>query len=250
MDLDWCTHVFPSVEGIERRKQIKLGQDLSPFDFKDTPIGTCKVRMHSTKKSKKKTKKKEKLGSTVPEPPAPRYNPAFLAKIFNKNRETNIPQGTNPVTTTTPTQSSNVTQQAKTNVKSQQDTSRAPQMTTTPTTTPFMSKQKTPILTPKGPSSSVGNAANVTPAQLTPVTSQTATKPTPAVKMQHQTGGYYLKLAARKYNHSTVMIVTATVTAAVRRTFPDLTPTRSQRVKNGRHPKKSQVMTNLLMKKT
>jgi hypothetical protein len=35
---------------------------------------------------------------------------------------------------------------------------------------------------------------------------------------------------------------TATVTAAVRRTSPDLTPTRSQRVKNGCHLKKKEEM--------
>jgi hypothetical protein len=56
--------------------------------------------MHSTKKLKKKTKKKEKSEPTVPETPTPRYDRAFLAKIFNKNRGTNTSQGTNPVATT------------------------------------------------------------------------------------------------------------------------------------------------------
>jgi hypothetical protein len=75
--------------------------------------------MHSTKKLKKKTKKKEKSELTVPEPPAPRYDRAFLAKIFNKNRETNASQGANPVATTIPIQSSTGIQQSKTNVKPQ-----------------------------------------------------------------------------------------------------------------------------------
>jgi hypothetical protein len=74
--------------------------------------------------------------------------------------------------------------------------------TTTPSTTaPPMSKQKTPTLTKKGPSSSAGKAANATPAQPTPVTSQTATKPAPVVQTQPKPGNYYSKLAARKYNH-------------------------------------------------
>jgi hypothetical protein len=157
--------------------------------------------MHFTKKSKKKTKKKEKSEPTVSEPPAPRYDPTFLAKIFNKNKDTTAFQGTNTVATTTPIQSSKITQQTKTKVKSQPNISRASQTTTPSTNVPPTSKQKTPTSTQKGPSLSAGKAANVTPAQPTPVTSQAATKPTPVVQMQPKTGNYYSRLAARKYNH-------------------------------------------------
>jgi hypothetical protein len=78
---------------IGKHETIVQRAETTPFDFEDAPIGTYEVRMHSTKKSKKKTKKKEKLEPTVPELPAPRYDRAFLAKIFNKNRETNTSQG-------------------------------------------------------------------------------------------------------------------------------------------------------------
>jgi hypothetical protein len=157
--------------------------------------------MHSTKKSKKKTKKKERSEPMVSEPPAPRYDPAFLAKIFNKNKGTTASQGTNTVATATPIQSSKITQQTKTKVKSQPNTSGASQTTTPSTNVPPTSKQKTPTSTQKGPSSSAGKAANVKPAQPTPVTSQAATKQTPVVQMQPTTGNYYSRLAARKYDH-------------------------------------------------
>jgi hypothetical protein len=182
---------------IPKHKTIVQRAETTRFDFEDAPIATYEVRMHSTKKSKKKTKKKERLESTVPEPPARRYDCAFLARIFDKNRATSVPQGVNSTTATTPIQLSNASQPVKTNVKSQQNTSGAPQ-----TTTPSTLKQKTMMSTSKGPSSSlVGNAVNITPAQPTPVTSQTAAKPILVVKVQHQMGSYYSKLAARKYNH-------------------------------------------------
>jgi hypothetical protein len=164
---------------IGKHETIVQRAETTPFDFEDAPIGTYKVRMHSTKKSKKKTKKKEKSEPTVPEPPAPRYHRAFLAKIFNKNRETNASQGANAVATTTPIQSSTVMQPAKTNVNPQQNASVTTQLTTPSTTVPSTSKQKAPTTAPKGSSSSVGKAANVTPAKPTPILSQAPTKSIP-----------------------------------------------------------------------
>jgi hypothetical protein len=90
---------------IGKHETIVQRAETTPFDFEDAPIGTYEVQMHSTKKSKKKTKKKEKSEPTVPETPAPRYDRAFLTKIFHKNREMNTSQGANLVATTTPIQS-------------------------------------------------------------------------------------------------------------------------------------------------
>jgi hypothetical protein len=100
--------------------------ETTPFNFEDAPIGTHEVRMHSTKKSKKKSKKKEKSETTVPETPAPKYDPAFLTKIFHTNRETMVSQGASQVATTTSIQSLMVMQPTKINVKSQQGTSGTP----------------------------------------------------------------------------------------------------------------------------
>jgi hypothetical protein len=73
---------------IGKHETIVQRAETTPFDFKDAPIGTYEVRMHSTKKSKKRSKKKEKSEPTVSETPASRYNRAFLEKIFNKNKQT------------------------------------------------------------------------------------------------------------------------------------------------------------------
>jgi hypothetical protein len=157
--------------------------------------------MHSTKKSKKKNKKKEKSEPTVQETPAPRYDHAFLTKIFNKNREMNTSQGTNPVATTTPIQSSMIVQPVETNVNSQQNTSGTPQLTTPPTTVLSATKQKPPTTVSKSSSSTVKRAANVTPVRPTPTVSQTDTTSIPVAQTKLKTGNYYSKLATAKYNH-------------------------------------------------
>jgi hypothetical protein len=190
----------PSKKGkatIGKHETIIQRAETTPFDFEDAPIGTYEVCMHSTKRSKKKGKKKEKLEPTTPEPPTTRDDQSLLRKIFAKPMATSISQGTNPVTVTTPIQSSTVPQPTKTAVEAQQSTSGAPQSTTPPPT-----KQKTPPSAQKGSSSSAGNVVHVTPSQLTPVNTKADPKLTPLVKVENMSGGYYLKIAARKDNRS------------------------------------------------
>jgi hypothetical protein len=153
-------------------------------------------------RNQRRRPRRKKLEPIVPETPTPRYDRAFLAKIFNKNRETNTSQGANPVATTTPIQSSTIMQSPKTNVNPQQNTSGTPQLTTPSTTVPSTSKQKAPTTASKSSSSSIGKAANVTPAQPTLILSQATTKPIPVAQMQPKLGNYYSKLAARRYNQA------------------------------------------------
>jgi hypothetical protein len=129
----------------------------------------------------------------------------------------------------------------KPTVKSQQNAS-GPSQLTTPSTT----KQNTPTPAQKGSSSLVGNAVHVTPIQPTPVTSQTVTKPTPVAKAQHKTGGYYSKIAAIMYDRidsnnssSDSDSDSDSDDSSSEEWFLASKSKRSQRVKNGRHPKKS-----------
>jgi hypothetical protein len=185
---------------IGKHETIIQRAETTPFDSEDAPIGTYEVRMHSTKKSKKKSKKKDKSEPTVLETPAPRYDCAFLEKIFHKNKQTVVSKGASQVATTTPVQSSTPIQSTNTNTKSQQGTSGTHKLTTPASIIPPTPKQKIPTTTTKNPSSSIRKVANVTPVKTTPILSRAATKSIPVVPAQPKPGNYYSKLAASKYN--------------------------------------------------
>jgi hypothetical protein len=152
--------------------------------------------MHSTKKSKKKSKKMERSEPTVSENTTRRYDRDFLNRIFHKNKTTVASQGTSQAAATTTVQSSTTIQPTNTNTKSQQGPSGTQQPTTPASIIPPTPQQTTPTTTMKNPPSSVDNVVNVTPAKVSPGTSQTAAKQAPVGQVKSKPANYYSKLAA------------------------------------------------------
>jgi hypothetical protein len=105
----------------------------------------------------------------------------------------NLSQGTNAATNTTPIQSSNASQPAKTAAETQQTIAGVHHSSTQPPP-----KLKTPSPPKENTTSSTANIVPLTPSQPTPVVTKTKSSSTPVTKTANVFEGYYLKFAARK----------------------------------------------------